>query len=112
MENLGENRNKGNRVIQRHFSRSRKRDRKREEGKERKSENRAKREDRRRRRDKTSRSGRSVLIKRTQGPRTLNMFGPVDVFQRGRMVNYEGRKREKKRKKNAGSGVYKVASRA
>lgn len=53
----------------------------------------------------TSRSGHSVLIKRTQGPRILNMFGPDDVFQREKMVNCEGRG-EKKEKK------HKVVSRA
>lgn len=59
----------------------------------------------------TSRSGRSVLIKRTQGPRTLNTFGPDDVFQRGRMVDCEGRGKRRERK-SAESGVYKIVSRA
>lgn len=59
----------------------------------------------------TSRSGRSVLIKRTQGPRTLNTFGPDDVFQRGRMVDCEGRGKRRGRK-SAESGVYKIVSRA
>lgn len=63
----------------------------------------------RRRGDKTSRSGRSVLIKRSQRPRTLNAFEPVDVFQRGRIVNYGGRRR---RRRSIGSRVYKSVSRA
>lgn len=72
---------------------------------EERSKNGEKRRGERRRRDKTSRSGRFVLIKRTQGPRTLNTFEPADVSQRRKIVKVEERKKEKK---NVGSGVYKV----
>lgn len=70
---------------------------------EERSKNREKRRGERRRRDKTSRSGRFVLIKRTQGPRTLNMFEPADVSQRGKIVKVEEREKEKEKKCRSGS---------
>lgn len=54
----------------------------------------------------TSRSGRSILIKRAQGPPTLNTFEPDDVFQRGRNANGElrrSRKKNREKKRRIGS---------
>lgn len=95
-----EDRNKNNRII-RDFSQSCKREKEQENGEKGRGES--------RHRDKTSRSGRFVLIKRTQGPRTLNMFEPADVSQRGKIVKVK--EREKKKEKNVGPGVYKVVFR-
>lgn len=67
------------------------------------SRNREKRRGERRRRDKTSRSGRFVLIKRTQGPRTLNMFEPADVSEREKIVKVEEREKEREKKCRNGS---------
>lgn len=77
------------RIIIRDFSQSCKREKERENGEKRRGE--------RRRRDKTSRSGRFVLIKRTQGPRTLNTFEPADVSQHGKIVKVKERKKKKEK---------------
>ena len=74
------------------------------EGREREKESGREREREAARGDKTSRSGRSVLIKRTQRPRTLNALEPVDVFQRGRIVNYGGRRRRRRSSRRRGDG--------